>query len=80
MNDWPIGTRVTYNDEPVDVQIIGTIAEPTTAEVDYVRTAYDGGVGPDYGDLLVEWDDEEGEDLPPRSWEHPSVLQRMPAE
>jgi hypothetical protein len=66
-----VGTRVTYDDEPVlHPEITGTVTDPTAEELEYVKT-YDGAVGPDYGDVLVQWDD----DSTDRSWECPEGLQ-----
>jgi hypothetical protein len=73
MNDWPPGTRVTYDEEPLDTpEFAGVIVEPTAAEIAHGKT-YDLEVGPDYGDLLVEWEQEGWN----RSWEHPSNLRRL---
>lgn len=64
-----IGDRVTYSDEDVDEpSIAGTIVEPTAEELEHAKT-YEYPVGPDQGDVMVEWDDDES-----RSWEDPSDL------
>jgi hypothetical protein len=83
MNDWPIGTLVAHDDEPVTTSFWGRIAEPTAEEIAYARSSYDGGVGPDHGDVLVQWYDPDAMSGEPpsvhdRSWEHPSNLQVLP--
>lgn len=74
MSDFPIGARVTYEGEPADNPLmIGVVVEPTDKEIRYARASYDGGVGPDFGDVLVEWN-------PPddRAWHQPDDLQVLP--
>lgn len=75
MNDFPIGTRVTYDDEnPLTTDVRGTIAEPTADELAHVKT-YSDPVGPEHGDVLVHWDGDEDWD---RSWNYPDHLQALP--
>lgn len=70
----PVGTRVTYDDE-VDLEqkpsdLVGVIAEPTADELEYAQT-YGDPVGPEAGDVLVQWGSDEWD----RSWEDPRGLQ-----
>lgn len=61
-----IGDRVRYNDEPGD-DLEGTVVAPTEEEVGYCHKTADG-LGPDFGDVMVAWDDGE------RYWEAPDTL------
>lgn len=71
--DFPIGTRVTYDDEPLDSpEVRGTIVLSTDEEQEYAKT-YSDPVGPEHGDVLVQWDDDELD----RYWERPSDLQKL---
>lgn len=63
-----IGDRVTYDDEPEGTDMLGTVSEPTTEEIAHAKT-YEYPVGPEQGDVVVQWD-EGGE----RTWEDPSDL------
>lgn len=69
----PIGTRVTYDDEPRDnPACIGTVRKPTADELAHAKLTYeDEGIGPAYGDVIVQWDGDEAWD---RSWEKPRDL------
>lgn len=69
----PVGTWVTYDDEPLDhPAVCGIIVAPTAEELEHAKT-YSDPVGPGHGDVLVQWDDEHD-----RSWERPADLQRLP--
>lgn len=65
----PVGTYVTYDDEPDPPDVWGTIVEPSADELAYGQ-AYEYPVGPELGYLLVDW----GSDDFDRSWEHKSDL------
>jgi hypothetical protein len=69
VTDLPVGTRVTYDDEPDPPQIVGVIAEPTAEELAYAETF--GGGGPADGDVLVRWSQQERWDS---SWVQPEDL------
>lgn len=71
-DDLPVGTRVTYDDEPTPPEMIGRIAEPTPEELAHVKT-YSDPHGPEHGDVLVDW----GADSLDRSWERPTDLRRL---
>lgn len=73
---FPVGTPVTYDDQdPTDIppDLRGVIAEPTATELDHVKM-YSDPVGPDAGDVLVQWGAEQWD----RSWERPDDLQVLP--
>lgn len=75
LNGFSVGTRVTYDDEdPANPEITGVIVEPTAEEIAYAAT-YSDPVGPDAGDVLVDWDDEP---KPSRAWTRPGDLIRLP--
>ena len=70
-----IGTLVTYDDEdPATTTHVGMVVEPTERELAEIEArnaaTTDGPIGPENGDVLVEW----LEDEPYRYWEHPSYL------
>lgn len=63
-----LGDWVTYDDEdPTDTEFKGEVVEPTQKDLDVATSSFDGGIGPEYGDVLVSWNGE-------RRWEHPSYL------
>lgn len=73
---FPVGTPVAYDDEdPADLgdDARGVIVEPTPAELEHAKTCSDP-VGPDAGDVLVEW----GGQAWDRSWVRPDDLQILP--
>jgi hypothetical protein len=75
VSDLPVGARVTYDDEPDPPQVAGVIALPTAAELAHVKT-YPDPVGPEHGDVLVDWGDFRAD----RSWERPMDLRVIVAE
>jgi hypothetical protein len=63
-----VGDWVTYDDEdPADTRFKGEVVSPTQKDLDVAANSFDGGIGPEYGDVLVDW-------FGDRRWEHPSYL------
>lgn len=77
----PLGARVAHHtffetDDEVAAwpELVGTVVDPTAEELEYVKT-YPTRHGPDAGDVLVQWDDDEWD----RSWEDPDGLLEVTA-
>lgn len=73
-----VGQRVTYEDElPGNPEVFGFVVQPTKEELTDAAT-YEYSVGPDHGDILVEWQPVcEGEN-DTRYWHRPDELQELP--
>jgi hypothetical protein len=69
-----VGARVTWAADPLTGIEIGYIVQPSQAELDHAAT-YPHAVGPDVGDVLVEWNGEVWE----RAWHQPGDLQVVDA-
>lgn len=70
-----IGQRVTYEDEPLErPEVIGYVVAPTDIELAYAKK-YSDAVGPEYGDIMVQWDED---DPTNRAWHQPTELQELP--
>lgn len=54
-----VGRRVTLRDPPRP-GLVGVVAEPAGADLDYAREVYSPhGLGPDHGQVLVRWQPDE---------------------
>lgn len=62
------GTRVYYHDDIVDE--IGVVVQPNNDELRSVQMYADEGMGPEHGDVMVEWPYG-------RYWESPNDLTKV---